>query len=78
MTTGGPRRLSRVLLASWAALVGAASLLVVAVAAVPNEIRDHLPVWSYGVPFVLVVAVAGLPLLVGSWILDRRAGRDDP
>ena len=59
----------------WFTLVGLALLFVVVVALVPNELRDHVDIWSYGIPFVLLVAVLGLPLLVFAVRLGRRRAR---
>lgn len=70
------RRLSKFLVIFWFALVSIALALVLMVALIPNELRDHMPVWPYGVPFVVLVAALGLPLLVAAVLLDRRVRRE--
>jgi hypothetical protein len=64
-------RFSSWLVRTWFALVGLACLVVALLAVVPNEIRDHVGVWPYGLWLVLLVAILGLPLLIIATLLDR-------
>ena len=71
-------RLSRVLAAIWFVLVAASLGLVTGAALIPNELNAHLPVWSLGIPVVLVVAIVALPLLVVAAVVDNRAKSSRP
>jgi hypothetical protein len=78
MKPASRKRLSRVLVISWFALVGMALVFVLLVAIAPNELNAHVVIWPYGVSFVLVAAVLALPLLVAALFLDRHPHRHRP
>ena len=59
----------------WFALVALAGVAVAVVALVPNEFQEHVGVWPYGVCFVLMVAILGLPLLLIATRLDRSRAK---
>ena len=67
-----PKRFARALVGAWFMLVGLAVIVVMLVALVPNELQEHVGVAPFAVPFVLVVALVGLPLLVVAVRLTRR------
>lgn len=77
----GRKRVSQYLTIAWFTLVGLAAVCGMLTVLVPNEfsfVVGRQSTVAYVLAFVLLVAVAGLPLLVAAAVMSRKSGRDGP